>query len=58
MPAKEVNLRVVATPGHSSGHVCLVDEPHGLIFSGDHVLPRISPHIALELPGPSNPLAD
>ena len=29
-----------------------------MIFSGDHVLPRISPHIALELPGPANPLAD
>jgi hypothetical protein len=29
-----------------------------MIFSGDHVLPRISPHIALELPGPPNPLAD
>ena len=58
VPAKGVNLRVVTTPGHSPGHICLVDELHGLIFSGDHVLPRISPHIALELPGPANPLAD
>ena len=58
VPAKGLNLRVVATPGHSPGHICLIDRPHGLIFSGDHVLPRISPHIALELPGPPNPLAD
>lgn len=58
VPAKGLNLRVVTTPGHSPGHICLVDEPHGLIFSGDHILPRISPHIALELPGPANPLAD
>jgi glyoxylase-like metal-dependent hydrolase (beta-lactamase superfamily II) len=58
VPSKGLNLQVVTTPGHSPGHICLVDEPHGLIFSGDHVLPRISPHIALELPGPSNPLAD
>lgn len=58
VPAKGLDLRVVTTPGHSPGHICLVDEPHGLIFSGDHVLPRISPHIALELPGPTNPLAD
>ena len=58
VPAKGLDLRVVTTPGHSPGHICLVDEPHGLIFSGDHVLPRISPHIALELPGPANPLAD
>ncbi|MGX1163712.1 glyoxylase-like metal-dependent hydrolase (beta-lactamase superfamily II) [Arthrobacter sp. SLBN-100] len=58
VPAQGLNLQVVTTPGHSPGHICLVDEPHGLIFSGDHVLPRISPHIALELPGPANPLAD
>lgn len=58
VPAAGLNLRVVTTPGHSPGHICLVDDPHGMIFSGDHVLPRISPHIALELPGPVNPLAD
>jgi glyoxylase-like metal-dependent hydrolase (beta-lactamase superfamily II) len=58
VPAKGLDLRVVTTPGHSPGHICLLDEPDGLIFSGDHVLPRISPHIALELPGPANPLAD
>lgn len=58
VPVKGLDLRVVATPGHSPGHICLVDKSHGLIFSGDHVLPRISPHIPLELRGPSNPLAD
>jgi glyoxylase-like metal-dependent hydrolase (beta-lactamase superfamily II) len=58
VPAKGLTLQVVSTPGHSPGHICVVDEPHGLIFSGDHVLPRISPHIALEMSGPSNPLAD
>ncbi|ALV39955.1 hypothetical protein AU252_01230 [Pseudarthrobacter sulfonivorans] len=58
VPVKGMDLRVFTTPGHSPGHICLIDEPHGLIFSGDHILPRISPHIALELPGPANPLAD
>jgi glyoxylase-like metal-dependent hydrolase (beta-lactamase superfamily II) len=58
VPAKGLDLRVVTTPGHSPGHICLVDEPHGLIFSGDHVLPRISPHIAFEVPGPADPLQD
>ncbi|MCI0142626.1 MBL fold metallo-hydrolase [Arthrobacter bambusae] len=56
VPARGLELRVITTPGHSPGHICLVDEPHGLIFSGDHVLPRISPHIPLELPGLPNPL--
>lgn len=58
VPAPGLELRVVTTPGHSPDHICLIDEPDGLLFSGDHVLPRISPHIALELPGPPNPLAD
>lgn len=58
VPAAGLRLRVVATPGHSPGHICLVDEVRGLIFSGDHVLPRISPHIPFEVPGPNNPLAD
>lgn len=58
VPAAGRRLRVVTTPGHSPGHICLVDDSHGLIFSGDHVLPRISPHIPFEVPGPENPLAD
>lgn len=58
VPAAGLQLRVVATPGHSPGHICLVDETLGLIFSGDHVLPRISPHVPFEVPGPTNPLAD
>jgi glyoxylase-like metal-dependent hydrolase (beta-lactamase superfamily II) len=58
VPVKGMDLRVITTPGHSPGHICLIDDAHGLIFSGDHILPRISPHIALELPGPANPLAD
>ncbi|WAH97578.1 MBL fold metallo-hydrolase [Arthrobacter sp. MMS18-M83] len=58
VPGRGLDLKVVTTPGHSPGHICMVDETHSLIFSGDHVLPRISPQIALELPGPPNPLAD
>jgi glyoxylase-like metal-dependent hydrolase (beta-lactamase superfamily II) len=43
-------LRAVWTPGHTPGHVCLHLEEDGLpptLFSGDHLLPRISPHIGL-----------
>ncbi|WP_157509365.1 MBL fold metallo-hydrolase [Glaciibacter superstes] len=58
LPAPGLCVRVIATPGHSPGHVCLIDEARGLIFSGDHVLPRISPHVTFETPGPANPLAD
>lgn len=58
IPAAGLRLRVALTPGHSPGHTCFVDEDRDIIFSGDHVLPRISPHIAFESPGPANPLAD
>ncbi|MEO6879759.1 MAG: MBL fold metallo-hydrolase [Mycobacteriaceae bacterium] len=45
-------LRSVPTPGHTRGHVVFVDEPAGLLFAGDHVLPSITPSIAVE-PNPS-----
>ena len=37
------SLRVLHTPGHEPSHICLVDSKSGALFSGDHVLPRISP---------------
>jgi glyoxylase-like metal-dependent hydrolase (beta-lactamase superfamily II) len=48
-------LRAIWTPGHTPGHVCLhleEDHParlpgHGRLFSGDHLLPEITPHIGL-----------
>lgn len=42
-------LEVVETPGHTKGHVVLHDREGGLLFSGDHVLPTITPSIGFEL---------
>jgi glyoxylase-like metal-dependent hydrolase (beta-lactamase superfamily II) len=36
-------LEVIHTPGHEPAHICLRDSRTGVFFSGDHVLPRISP---------------
>lgn len=36
----------VHTPGHTIDHLCLYDPEHGLLISGDHVLPSITPHIS------------
>jgi len=36
----------VHTPGHTSDHLCLWDPDGGVLLSGDHVLPTITPHIA------------
>lgn len=38
-------LEVIHTPGHEPAHICLRDSMSGVFFSGDHVLPRISPVI-------------
>jgi glyoxylase-like metal-dependent hydrolase (beta-lactamase superfamily II) len=40
------NFRVIWTPGHSPGHVCLYEPVLKILFSGDHLLPTITPHIA------------
>ena len=34
------------TPGHTFDHVCLLDPTEGVLLSGDHVLPTITPHIS------------
>lgn len=58
VPLPGVRLRTVWTPGHSPGHVCFLDPERRLLLSGDHVLPRISPNIAVHTLQRSNPLAD
>jgi glyoxylase-like metal-dependent hydrolase (beta-lactamase superfamily II) len=35
----EIRLRVLHTPGHTEGSVCLLDDDHGLLFSGDTLFP-------------------
>lgn len=55
LPLPGRTLRAVWTPGHTPGHVCLhLEERHpgrlpgnGRLFSGDHLLPGITPHIGL-----------
>jgi glyoxylase-like metal-dependent hydrolase (beta-lactamase superfamily II) len=34
------------TPGHTDDHLCLFDPAEGVVLSGDHVLPTITPHIS------------
>jgi glyoxylase-like metal-dependent hydrolase (beta-lactamase superfamily II) len=36
----------VHTPGHTNDHLCLFDPAEGVMLSGDHVLPTITPHIS------------
>jgi len=39
------HLEVLHTPGHDHSHICLRDSATGACFSGDHLLPRITPVI-------------
>lgn len=51
-------LHVSHTPGHTRGHVTFHDREAGILFSGDHVLPRITPSIGFEPATTPLPLAD
>lgn len=42
-------LAILHTPGHEPAHICLRDSRTGILFSGDHILPRISPVIMYDL---------
>ncbi|MBU3067676.1 MBL fold metallo-hydrolase [Nocardia sp. NEAU-G5] len=42
-------LYAQATPGHTKGHMVFRDLDRNLMFTGDHVLPTITPSIGFEL---------
>jgi glyoxylase-like metal-dependent hydrolase (beta-lactamase superfamily II) len=58
IPLQTRTLRVIATPGHTRGHVVFHDPQHDILFAGDHVLPHITPSIGVELNRPPSPLRD
>jgi glyoxylase-like metal-dependent hydrolase (beta-lactamase superfamily II) len=39
-------LRIVPTPGHSPGHICIYAPEARALFSGDHILNEITPNIS------------
>lgn len=41
------NIRVIHTPGHTAGSICLHDEDARLLLTGDHVLPIVNPGLGL-----------
>jgi glyoxylase-like metal-dependent hydrolase (beta-lactamase superfamily II) len=54
LPGRRV--RVVWTPGHTPGHICLHDADYDLLLTGDHLLPRISPNVGLTPVSGDSPL--
>jgi glyoxylase-like metal-dependent hydrolase (beta-lactamase superfamily II) len=51
-------LEVISTPGHTKGNVCLFDSASNLLFSGDHILPKITPNVSLSPLYLGDPLGD
>jgi glyoxylase-like metal-dependent hydrolase (beta-lactamase superfamily II) len=51
-------LRLLATPGHTAGSACIVDDADGLLFTGDTVLPKIFAGLGLGDPTETSPIAD
>jgi glyoxylase-like metal-dependent hydrolase (beta-lactamase superfamily II) len=56
--AGDRQLLVIHTPGHTRGHYVFHDQKAGFMFTGDHVLPHITPSIGLEEAPPRSPLTD
>jgi len=52
------DLEVIWTPGHSPGHICMYEQKNKLLFSGDHILPTITPNVSYMPFSGDNPLGN
>ena len=50
------NFKVIWSPGHSSGHICLYEPEKKIFLSGDHILPSITPNVSIHPQAIENPL--
>ncbi len=51
-----LSFKVLWTPGHTPGHICLYLEKNNILLSGDHILPTITPNLSFFIEG--DPLLD
>lgn len=51
-------LRALWTPGHTPGHLCFIDERSGAMFTGDHILDPVTPHVGIWRDMHADPLGD
>lgn len=49
-------FKVLSSPGHSPGHICLYEPNRKLLFTGDHILPQITSHVGSHPQAGKNPL--
>jgi glyoxylase-like metal-dependent hydrolase (beta-lactamase superfamily II) len=52
------DLAAIWTPGHTPGHLCFWEPANGLLLTGDHVLPRITPNVSYHPQAGEDPLGE
>jgi glyoxylase-like metal-dependent hydrolase (beta-lactamase superfamily II) len=58
VPQTAGRIAAIHTPGHTPGHLCFEDREQALLFTGDHVLPRITPNVSKRPTSDRDPLRD
>lgn len=58
LDAGKRTLTAIETPGHTRGHLVFLDSDASVMFTGDHVLPHITPSIGLEPARQESPLTN
>jgi glyoxylase-like metal-dependent hydrolase (beta-lactamase superfamily II) len=59
IPLGDRKLEIIWTPGHAPGHCVVYLRKEKVLIVGDHLLPKITPHVGLYPSSPSvNPLGD
>jgi glyoxylase-like metal-dependent hydrolase (beta-lactamase superfamily II) len=56
LPVGRYRFEVLWTPGHTPGHICLLDRQHGVLLCGDHILEIVTPNVGLHPLLEENPL--
>jgi glyoxylase-like metal-dependent hydrolase (beta-lactamase superfamily II) len=56
MEVEDLRFEIQWTPGHTPGHVCLLEPTKQLLLSGDHILPNANSNVSLQPYSDVNPL--
>ncbi len=54
----DFELDIIWTPGHSPGHIVFYEPNRKILFSGDHILPTITPNVSINTQTQGSPLGD
>ncbi len=56
--AGDFEFELIWTPGHSPGHLCIYEPNRKILFTGDHILPTITPNVSIHAQTHGSPLGD